>query len=132
MDDEKVPTIIKNFLQALEAQDPARVISFFAEDGAWVAPEGTFRGKQSVRGYLGWQFGRATDIKVTVGGNGIISRGNQAFVEHVISGTLKGARFQYLAFCAYEFMEGQIREVRTVYDRLSLAEQGAGGWLASG
>jgi ketosteroid isomerase-like protein len=130
MPNEKTATIIRDFLRALEAQDPERVISFFAGDGTWVAPEGTFKGKQLVRSYLGWQFGQASDIKITVGGNGIISQGNQAFVEHVISGKLNGLRAEYLALCAYELKDDKIKEVRTVYDRLSLAKQGARGWLA--
>ena len=76
MADEKTETIIRDFLKALEAQDADKVISFFAEDGAWVAPEGMFRGKQMVRSYLGWQFGQASDIKITERGNGIIAQAN--------------------------------------------------------
>ena len=33
--------------------------------------------------------------------------------------------------CAYEFRDGKIQEVRTVYDRLSLLKQSATGWLES-
>jgi len=31
--------------------------------------------------------------------------------------------------CAYGFQEDKIKSLRTVYDRLSLAKQLAGGWL---
>ena len=130
MADEKTATIIRDFLRALEAQDADRVTSFFAEDGVWVAPEGTFKGKEWVRRYLAWQFGQARDIKITERGNGIITQANQAFVEHVISGTLNGVRSEYLALCAWELKDDKIKEVRTVYDRLSLAKQAARGWLA--
>ena len=60
----------------------------------------------------------------------LLRRGNQAFVEHVISGTLNGVRAEYLALCAYELKDEKIKEVRAVYDRLSLAKQAARGWLA--
>jgi ketosteroid isomerase-like protein len=129
MADEKTATIIRDFLRALEARDPDRVMSFFVEDSTWVAPEGTFKGKLLIRSYLGWQFGQARDIKITERGNGIVAQGNQAFVEHVISGTLKGVKAEYLALCAYELKDDKIREVRAVYDRLSLAKQVARGWL---
>ena len=31
--------------------------------------------------------------------------------------------------CAYEFSDGKIKEVRAAFDRLSLAQQAAKGWL---
>ncbi len=130
MADEKTVTIMQDFLRALEAQDAGRVLSFFAEDGVWVAPEGTFKGKPQLRRYLGWQYGQAQDLKITERGNGIIAQADKAFIEHVVSGKLNGARVEYLAFCAWEFQDEKIREVRTVYDRLSLAKQVAKGWLA--
>ena len=100
------------------------------EDGVWAAPQGTFKGKHSLKSYLGWQFGQARDLKIAERGNSIIAQGNQAFVEHVISGTLNGVKAEYLALFAWELKDDKIKEVRTVYDRLSLAKQAARGWLA--
>jgi ketosteroid isomerase-like protein len=130
MADEKTATIMRDFLRALEAEDVDKVVSFFAEDGVWVAPEGTFKGKERLRRYLGWQFGQARDMKITERGNGIIAQANQAFIEHVITGTLNGVRAEYLALCAWELKDDKIKEIRTVYDRLSLVKQAARGWLA--
>ena len=67
------------------------------------------------------------DIKVKECGLGIIAQGNKAFFEHELSGTAGGKKVAFLAFCAYEFEGGKIKEVRTTYDRLSMAQQAASG-----
>jgi hypothetical protein len=36
-----------------------------------------------------------------------------------------------MGMCAYEFEDGKIQEVRTVYDWLTLLQQSATGWLES-
>jgi hypothetical protein len=36
---------------------------------------------------------------------------------------------QALGLCIYEFADGKIRRLRTVYDRLGMMQQGAKGWL---
>jgi hypothetical protein len=39
-------------------------------------------------------------------------------------------RAEVLAMCAWEFNNGKIQRMSTVMDRLSMARQGAKGWLA--
>jgi len=41
----------------------------------------------------------------------------------------KGLLLFAAKMCAYGFQEDKIKSLRTVYDRLSLAKQLAGGWL---
>ncbi len=69
------------------------------------------------------------DMTATETGNGIIVEGNKAFFEHIIAATVQGRRAEVLAMCAYEFSDGKIKEVRAAFDRLSLAQQAAKGWL---
>jgi len=130
MAEEKIPSIMRDFVKTLEKADVEKVLSFLAEDAVWVNPNGTFKGKEELRRYLTVFLGSMGDMTVTETGNGIIVQGNKAFFEHVIAGTVEGIRGEGLAICAYEFKGEKIQEVRTVYDRLSLAKQVAKGWLA--
>jgi hypothetical protein len=105
-------------------------LSFWAEDGVWITPAGTFKGKEEVKRYLTWMAQSMQDVKITETGNGIIAQGNKAFIEHNIAGTFQGMRAEVLAMCAWEFSNGRIQRMSTVMDRLSMARQGAKGWLA--
>jgi len=130
MADEKIPGIMRDFSRALEAKDTEKVLSFFTDDGSWTTPEGIFKGKDEIRRFLKWQFNQVHDIKITEHGNGIIAQGNAAFYEHMIAGTVRGVKAEYLSLCAWEFKDDKIKALRTVNDRLSLARQVARGWLA--
>ena len=130
MDEEKIASIMREFIKSFEAADVEKSLSYFAEDAAWVAPEGTFKGKEELRRYLTNEAQSIRDMTVTETGNKIIVQGNKAFYEHVIAGTIEGKRSEGLAMCAYEFTNDKIQEIRTVYDRLSMAKQVAKGWLA--
>jgi len=130
MADEKIPGIMRDFCRALEAKDTGRLLSFFADDGSWITPEGAFKGKDEIRRFLKWQFDQVHDIKITERGNGIIAQGNTAFYEHMIAGTVRGVKAEYLSLCAWEFKDDNIKALSTVNDRLSLARQVARGWLA--
>ena len=130
MDEEKITSIMREFIKSFEAADVEKSLSYFAEDAVWVAPEGTFKGKEELRRYLTNEAQSIRDMTVTETGNKIIVQGNKAFYEHVIAGTIEGKRSEGLAMCAYEFTNDKIQEIRTVYDRLSMAKQVAKGWLA--
>lgn len=118
---------MRDFVQAMAKGDVEKALSFFTEDAVGVNPNGTFKGKDELRRYLSTE--SMQDMTVTETGNGIIVEGNKAFFEHVIAATVQGRRGEVLAMCAYEFSDGKIKEVRTVFDRLSLAQQAAKGWL---
>jgi predicted ester cyclase len=130
MSDEKIVGIVRNFISSMEKKDLETTLSFLTEDAIWVAPDGTFKGRENIRRYLKWEFDIVQDEKVTESGNGIIVQGNKSFFEHVISSTVEGKKNEFLAMCAYEFSDDKIKNVRTVYDRLSIAKQLAKGWLA--
>jgi hypothetical protein len=57
-------------------------------------------------------------------------QGDKAFFEHVLSGTYLGKKFEMLALCAWEFSGEKVKNMRTTYDRLLIAQQVAPGWFA--
>ena len=129
MAEEKIAGIMRDFVKAMAKGDVEKTLAFIAEDGVWVNPNGTFRGKEELRRYQTWMAQCMRDVSITECGNGIIAQGNKAFFEHVIAGTMDGQRAEVLAMCAYEFSGDKIKETRTTFDRLSLAKQAATGWL---
>ncbi len=129
MAEEKIAGIMRDFAKTMEKGDAEKTLSFFTEDGVWVNPNGTFRGKEELRRSLTWMAQTMRDMSVTECGNGIIVQGNKAFFEHVIAATVEGQKVEVLAMCAYEFRGDKIKETRTTFDRLSLAKQAAKGWL---
>lgn len=134
MADEKIASIMREFVKTLGKEDIEKTLSYFTEDGVWVNPDGTMKGKEELRRYLTVMSESMQDVTVTETGNGIIVQGNKAFFEHVIAGKIKGKRAGVLAICAYEFSGDKIKEIRTTYDRLSMAEQaatGLGKWMVN-
>ena len=129
MTEEQIASTMRDLIKSLETGDVEKTLSLFAEDGVWVNPNGTFKGKEELRRYLTNSAQLMRDMTVTETGNKIIVQGNKAFYEHLISVTLEGKRAEGLAMCAYEFTNDKIQEVRTVYDRLLMAKQAAKGWF---
>lgn len=129
MTNEEIANIMRDFVKTWAKGDVEKTLSFFTEDGVSVDPNGTFKGKDELRRSFSAGAESMQDVTVTETGNGIIVEGNKAFFEHVIAATVQGRRGEVLAMCAYEFSDGKIKEVRTVFDRLSLAQQAAKGWL---
>ena len=130
MNEEKIASIMHEFIESLEAADVEKSLSFFSEDGVWINPNGTFKGKEELRRYLTNLAQSMRDMKVSETGNKIIVQENKGFYEHVVAVTIEGERAEALAMCAYEFTDDKIQEARTVYDRLLIAKQVAKGWLA--
>ncbi len=129
MTTEEIANIMRDFAQTMVKEDVEKTLSFFTEDGVFVTPNGTFKGKDELRRYFCAEAESLQDRTVTETGNGIIVEGNKAFFEHIIAGTVQGRRAEVLAMCAYEFSDGKIKKVRSAFDRLSLAQQAAKGWL---
>jgi ketosteroid isomerase-like protein len=128
MSEETIKTLMRDAVASLCKGDVEKGLSFFAEDATWVTPEGTFQGKEELRRYLTWMAG-VPDLTYTETGIGILVQGNQAVFEHLFEGTYEGTRCKWLALCAWEFSDGKIQRMRTVYDRLSILDQAAKGWL---
>ena len=129
MTNEEIASVMRDFVQTMAKGDVEKTLSFFTEDGVFVTPNGTFKGKNELRRHLSAEAESMQDMAVTETGNGIIVEGNKAFFEHIIAATVQGRRAEVLAMCAYELSDGKIKEVRSAFDRLSLAQQAAKGWL---
>jgi len=134
MAEEKIAGIMREFVQTLGKADVEKTLSFVTDDAVWVNPDGTFKGKEELKRYLTVMSQNMQDMTVTECGNGIIVQGNKAFFEHVVAATVGGKRAEVLAMCAYEFSGDKIKEVRTAYDRLLMAQQaatGLGKWMVN-
>ena len=129
MAEEKVESIMRNFVKAIEMGDVEKAVSFLTDDVVYDIPQGSFKGKSEVKRLLTWMTQTVSDMKVTESGVGIIAAGNKAVYEHDMEGTVEGQRVKYLALCAYEFKDGKIQCLRTVFDRLAMAQQVATGWF---
>lgn len=127
---EEKAGIMREFVKAMAAGDVEKTLAYFSEDAVSVDPYGTYKGKEAIKRNLTTMSTNMKDMKVTETGNGIILQGDKAFFEHVLSGTFQGKKFEMLAMCAYEFSGDKIKNVRSVYDRLLVAQQVVKGWPA--
>ena len=130
MPEPKMAGIMREFVKAMAAGDAEKTISYLTEDAVSVTPYGTYKGKEAIKQNVLAMSRNMKDMKVTEAGNGIITQGDKAFFEHVLSGTFQGKKYEMLAICAYEFSGDKIVYVRSAYDRLLVASQCAKGWPA--
>jgi ketosteroid isomerase-like protein len=129
MNEEKRKNTVRKFLAALEERDVEEVLAFLTDDATWITPAAKHEGKDAVRRYLAWEFETVPSLSISETGAGLMVQGNQALIEHTLAGTIRGEPCEWLGMCAYEFCDGKIQEVRTVFDRLTLVQQSATGWL---
>ena len=125
MASENIPTIMREFVNSMGKKDVEKTLSYLTEDAEWVTPIMTVRGKDEIKKYLSSE--SVQGMNVTETGNGIIVEGNKAFFEHTIEISYGGKNAKGLAICAYEFSDEKIKLLRTVFDRLLIAQQVTGG-----
>ncbi|MBA7677799.1 hypothetical protein ES703_86063 [subsurface metagenome] len=129
-EEEKIKSMVRNFIEAIEKKDVDRALSFFAKDAAWVTPEGTFKGKKELRRYLIWLAQSTPNLTITQIKIGIMAEENKAVYEHLLKSAIEGMKWEVPVICVYEFSGEKIQYLRFVYDRLSMVNQIAKGWLA--
>ena len=129
MSDQNIESMVRDFVGALFGLELDKMLSMCAEDVEWTAPHGTFQGKDGVKRYWTWVTKTNSDLTCTDSGVGVIVADDKAVYEHVVGGTFKGMKWQVLTLCAYEFKDGKVHRLRTVFDRLALAKQAAKGWF---
>jgi ketosteroid isomerase-like protein len=130
MSEEKIAGIMREFVQALVRKDVEKAVSYFADDASWRTNEGTFNGKSEIRNYLTWMSKMVENPRITDAGIGLLVKGNTAVYESDQEGTYEGTKYGMRVICVHEFKGEEFQNVRTIYDRLSLAKQAAKGWLA--
>ncbi len=130
MSEEKKAETMRKFAGSIETKDVETPLSLCADDITWHTPVGTFKGKEEVKKYLNWVAERIKNPKLTDSGVGILIQGDKASYEHTFSGTIEGEKVSYPMLCTYEFDEdGKIKSLKSVYDRLAIAEQATNKWL---
>ena len=131
MSEEKIGSIIRDFVGAFEKRDVEKTLSFLTEDAVWVAPEGTFKGKEEVKRLLAWA-AQAGRVHHRDAGIGIVVKGNKAVYEYILEGSpTRGPKYETRGICIYEFSGEKIQHHRALYDRLSVVDQVvAGSWFA--
>ena len=132
MSEEKIENAIRDMVDALEKNDVDGVVSFFADDAVWHAPEGEYKGKEEIKRYVTWMISpeRGKEIKFEDTGIGIVVKGDKAVYEHIWESTYEGNRIREPAVCVYEFSDGKCVYHRAIFDRISSAQQGTTGIIA--
>ncbi len=131
MSEEKIENAIREMVGALEKNDVDRAVSFFADDAVWHAPEGEYKGKKEIKRYVTWLISpeRVNDVKFNDTGIGIVVKDDKAVYEHIWESTYEGAPIQEPCVCVYEFSDGKCVYHRSIYDRISGAQQGVSGFI---
>jgi ketosteroid isomerase-like protein len=128
--EEKLESIIRDFVEAFTKKDVEKMMTFFTEDAVWVAPEGVFSGKNEVRRYLTWYAPEDIRMRLIDAGIGVAMKGNKAVYQYTLEATSKdGVRCETPGVSVYEFSGEKIRRKTAVFDRLSIANQAAKGGL---
>jgi ketosteroid isomerase-like protein len=134
MTDQEIKDAIRSFIKSWAAGDVKNALSFFAEDGVWTGPQGTFKGISQIEKFLTWVIGITKDYHATETGIGIITQGDMGVIEHDLYGTVNGMKGVVPTACIYEFKNGKIANVRVYQDRLTLAQQATKGiskWIVN-
>lgn len=129
MSTEKMIEVMHTFVKCFEEMDVEKALSLLTDDVTWKTPFGIFKGKEEVKRYLEWNGKNSKEIKFTTSGPGILVQGDVASFEHRISGIMQGEKVEFLAMCTYQFEGDRVKEMKTVYDRLEIAEQATSTWL---
>ncbi len=131
MSEEKIENAIRDMIDAREKNDVDGVVSFFADDAVWHAPEGEYKGKEEIKRYVTWILSpeRLKDVKFKDTGIGIVVKDNKAVYEHIWESTYEGNHIREPSVCVYEFSDGKCVYHRGISDRISGARQGATGFI---
>lgn len=119
---------IRGIHEALNNRDVEKAVSFFADDATMITGEGTFKGREEIKRRFTWFLQQWSELKVTE--NRLILEGNRAAHEYVIEGTTREGKGRFPGVAIYAFGNGKVQQIHDYYDRLSIAEQLAKGWLA--
>ena len=131
MSEEKIVSVIRDFIEAYVKRDVEKMLSLLTEDVFWVQPEGTFKGKEEAKRFLTWDAQITPDVKLRDAGVGIMVKGNKAVWEWVFEGsTPDGRRCREVpGITVFEFSGEKIQQHRLYFDRLSTLKQMTKGWF---
>ncbi len=121
--------IMRNWVDAMQKFDVETALTYCTDDIEWLSPHGHFKGKSEMERYINWLKDNVENFRVEESGHGIIVEGDKAFFEHSMSGIMQGEQVEFTAICSYQFAGDKISKLKTVFDRLSIAEQATSQWL---
>ena len=130
MSDEQIKGSIRDFIKAMVSGDSKQSAALLAPDAVWIGPGGTFKGAAEIVAYTEKINKAVKDYSITENGMGIVVQGDTGVIEHNLAGITDGKKWEVPATCIYEFKDGKILGIRTFYDRLTQAQQAAGGIIA--
>jgi len=125
-----IKSIILNILEAYNKKDLTSLLSFFADDAAYIRSEGTFRGKEEIKRYYTWSYSNYSEVSLTE--TALIVEGDRAVLEWALEGTSVrggGKKAQLQGLDIFEFKNGKVQEVHIYQDRLLVAKQLVSGWF---
>lgn len=120
---------MRSWVAAISKFDVETAFTYCTDDIEWLTPHGHFKGKSGMENYINWLKDNVQDFKNVESGHGIMVEGDRAFFEHTMSGIMQGEQVEFLAICTYEFEGEKISRLKTVFDRLSIADQATNQWL---
>ena len=129
MSEKNHSSIILELAGAFEAGDLDKMLSLFTTDIKYVNPFGNFEGISEAERFLRWNLNNVKTERISEEGIGIVVQGDKAFYDHRVECTINGAKADFLAMSSFEFSNGKINLWRQIFDRLSVAEQTASGFL---
>jgi hypothetical protein len=129
--EEKITSVMHDFIDAVNKRDVERAASYFQDDATWQTAEGTFKGMSEIKHYLTWANQTVQNTKVAETGIGLLVKGNTAVYESDQGGTYNGNGFSVRTICIHEFNGEKFQNVRTIHDRLDILKQTAAtqGWF---
>lgn len=131
MSEEKIASVMHEFVEALVKKDVDKALACFADDASWKTNEGTFKGKSELKRYLTWLANTVSVQKMTEAGIGLLVKGDTAVYESDQEGTYEGTKYGVRVICIHEFKGEKFQNVRTIFDRISIAKQASKGWMTT-
>jgi ketosteroid isomerase-like protein len=130
MAETKKENAIRDFIDALCKKDVDNAMIFFADNATWTAAEGVFKGIDEIKKYTLWMINSLSGLAFSDAGVGVVVDGKNAFYEYTMTGTFEGKKIETPGVCIYQFEGDKCIRHFTLVDRLSMARQAAGGFIA--
>ena len=126
--EEEIREKLQNFHKAIANRNVSEIMQFFVEDGSLTSNEGTFKGKEKIRGYWKWMRNQFSEVNLEE--KDLLIQGNKAAHEYVLKGKASnGKNIELPGIATVKFSNGKMEELHIYHDRLTLAKQAVEGWL---
>jgi ketosteroid isomerase-like protein len=130
LNENQMEILMRGVKEAYENRDTDAFLSYFAEDGIWTIPEGSYRGKEAIRQVLSRLDQYVPDRQFRDTGIGIIIKNNVGIWERIEETiTADGRKSIVPGVSLFEFNGDKIHHLRVYIDRLTVAQQAAKGWM---